>query len=223
MPDKPALAPFIEAGDRPRRAPRWDAARPLRSSSRCPAPRLPDALRGALDAAAGAEQVEHRRPRSRRPRARQVAARSRCFQRRGHFRASPTPSSAPPTSTQVTAVLQAALDADAVVIPFGGGTSISGSLEASADESRPVISVDLTRPRPPAGDRRARRRLARVQAGVFGPAPGASSSTRAATPSATTPTRSRTRRSAAGSRRARPACSPIATATSPTSSAACAS
>jgi alkyldihydroxyacetonephosphate synthase len=55
-----------------------------------------------------------------------------------------------------------------VVIPFGGGTSISGSLEAPAGETRTVISVDL-------GDMDrvleidAESRLARVQAGALGP------------------------------------------------------
>jgi alkyldihydroxyacetonephosphate synthase len=57
---------------------------------------------------------------------------------------------------------------DAVVIPFGGGSSISGSLEASTNETRPVISLDLERL-----DRvlevDSGSRLARVQAGVFGP------------------------------------------------------
>ena len=55
-----------------------------------------------------------------------------------------------------------------------------------------------------------------------GPARGASS-TPGAGPSATSPTASPTRRSAAGSRRGRRACSPTSTATSPTSRAACGS
>ena len=55
-----------------------------------------------------------------------------------------------------------------MVIPFGGGSSISGSLEAPADETRPVISVDLERlDKVLAIDSASR--LARVQAGVFGP------------------------------------------------------
>ena len=64
--------------------------------------------------------------------------------------------------------MRAALDADAVLIPFGGGTSISGSLEAPAQEQRTVISLDVSRLRrvlavdAPSG-------LARVQAGAFGP------------------------------------------------------
>ncbi len=50
--------------------------------------------------------------------------------------------------------MAAALAADAVVIPFGGGSNISGSLEAPADEQRPVVSVDMAPARPRAGDRR---------------------------------------------------------------------
>src|SRR5205814_6109443 len=68
----------------------------------------------------------------------------------------------------VIAILQAAIHADAVVIPFGGGSSISGSLEASAGELRPVVSVDLER-LDKVLDIDSSSRLARVQAGVFGP------------------------------------------------------
>src|SRR3954452_25055727 len=74
----------------------------------------------------------------------------------------------PADEDEVAAVMRAALDADAVLIPFGGGTSISGSLEAPAHEQRTVISLDVSRLRrvlavdAPSG-------LARVQAGAFGP------------------------------------------------------
>jgi alkyldihydroxyacetonephosphate synthase len=65
-------------------------------------------------------------------------------------------------------VLRAAIAADAVVIPFGGGTNISGSLEAPPEETRTIVSVDMSRM-----DRVLQidegSRLARVQAGVFGP------------------------------------------------------
>src|SRR5262249_16034318 len=46
---------------------------------------------------------------------------------------------------EVTGIVQVALDSNAVVIPFGGGTNISGSLEAPCNEHRPVISVDMGR------------------------------------------------------------------------------
>jgi alkyldihydroxyacetonephosphate synthase len=68
----------------------------------------------------------------------------------------------------VTATLQAAVRSDAVVIPFGGGSSISGSLEAPVGEMRPVISVDLER-LDKVLEIDSASRLARVQAGVSGP------------------------------------------------------
>ena len=64
--------------------------------------------------------------------------------------------------------MRAALAADAVVIPFGGGSNISGSLEAPGDERRTVVSIDLGRlDRVLSID--AGSRLAEVQAGAFGP------------------------------------------------------
>ena len=74
----------------------------------------------------------------------------------------------PRSEQEVAATLRAALEADAVVIPFGGGTSISGSLEAPAGEERTVLSVHLGRlDRVLAVDPTSR--IARVEAGVFGP------------------------------------------------------
>ena len=71
-------------------------------------------------------------------------------------------------------MLAAALEADAVVIPFGGGTNISGSLDAPAGEQRPVLSVDLGRLRPRARDRRGvaprARAGGRLRAGARGAA-----------------------------------------------------
>jgi len=89
-------------------------------------------------------------------------------QRRGDLPRVPDVVVRPGNEEDVAAVLRAAVSADAVVIPFGGGSSISGSLEASPTETRPVISVDLGRlDKLLAVD--ASSRLARVQAGVFGP------------------------------------------------------
>src|SRR5204863_8844049 len=56
----------------------------------------------------------------------------------------------------------------AVVIAFGGGSSISGSLDAPAGERRPVLSVDMGRLSRVLSVG-ASSRLARVQAGAFGP------------------------------------------------------
>ena len=65
-------------------------------------------------------------------------------------------------------IVDAAVACGAVVIPFGGGTSISGSLEAPDDETRPVVSVDLQRMNRVLEIDEVSR-LARVQAGAFGP------------------------------------------------------
>ena len=51
----------------------------------------------------------------------------------------------PGSEDEVTAVMQAALATDAVLIAFGGGSSISGSLEPEAGEERSVVSVDMVR------------------------------------------------------------------------------
>src|SRR5207253_5349216 len=51
----------------------------------------------------------------------------------------------PESENEVARIVQIALTANVVVIPFGGGTNISGSLEAPRKESRPVISVDMCR------------------------------------------------------------------------------
>ena len=48
----------------------------------------------------------------------------------------------PRTEDDVAGIVKAALSANAVVIPFGGGTNISGSLEAPRAEQRPVIVHD---------------------------------------------------------------------------------
>ena len=74
----------------------------------------------------------------------------------------------PGSEEEIVQIVQAALRANAVVIPFGGGTNISGSLEAPRNETRPVISVDL------GGmssvlDIDEVSRLARIQSGALGP------------------------------------------------------
>jgi alkyldihydroxyacetonephosphate synthase len=164
--DKPGFAPFIA------KVLGVDVARPGAAPPRfeeldVPAPRLPDGLRAALEQAVSAaflsvdpiDRVVHARGKSLRDLVRQ---------RRGDFARLPDLVVRPGSEDEVTAVLEGALAADAVVIPFGGGTSISGSLEVSADELRPVISVDLAR-LDKLLDIDVPSRLARVQAGVFGP------------------------------------------------------
>ncbi len=89
-------------------------------------------------------------------------------QRRGELGRLPDAVVRPADEAGVEAVVRAVLDADAVLIPFGGGTSISGSLEAPAAETRPVVSLDLSR-LARVLDIDPVSRLARVQAGVLGP------------------------------------------------------
>jgi alkyldihydroxyacetonephosphate synthase len=164
--DKPDLAPFLlrhldldvtRITERP----------PSFASLDIPEPYLPDALRAALEGAVGAahvstdalDRVVHARGKSLRDLVRH---------RRGELGRLPDAVVRPGGEEDAAAVLRAALDADAVVIPFGGGTNISGSLEAPAAEARPVVSVDLGRvDRVLAIDEASR--MARVQAGVSGP------------------------------------------------------
>ena len=128
---------------------------------------LPAGLRADLEEAVCASFVSID-PLDRLVHARGKSLRDLIRQRRGDLARLPDVVVRPGTEEGVTAILQAALRADAVVIPFGGGSSISGSLESVAGETRPVISVDLERL-----DRvleiDSGSRLARVQAGVFGP------------------------------------------------------
>jgi alkyldihydroxyacetonephosphate synthase len=164
--DKPALAPYIvdAIGVDVRRA---GLSRARREDLDVPAASLPDALRGALEDAVTTafvstdelDRVVHGRGKS---------LRDLVLQRRGELARIPDVVVRPGTEDEVGAVLRAAVAADAVVIPFGGGSSISGSLDPPAGESRPVVSVDLARlDKVLAIDAVAR--LARVQAGVFGP------------------------------------------------------
>ena len=165
--DKPALAPFIE------REIGTDMARvvdppPQLSELEIPASRCGDALRAALAAAVGATAVSFE-DRDRVVHARGKSIRDLIRQRRGDLPRVPDVVVRPGDEAQTSAVLRAALDGDAVLIPFGGGSSISGSLEPAPDERRVVVSVDLARlDRVLELDEMSG--LARVQAGVFGPA-----------------------------------------------------
>ena len=51
----------------------------------------------------------------------------------------------PGNEAEVQLIVDRAVAADAVIIPYGGGSNISGSLHAPEDETRPVISLDLGR------------------------------------------------------------------------------
>ena len=74
----------------------------------------------------------------------------------------------PGDEAEVQLIVDRAVAADAVIIPYGGGSNISGSLHAPEDETRPVISVDLGRLNQVI-DIDEDSGLARIQAGAQGP------------------------------------------------------
>jgi alkyldihydroxyacetonephosphate synthase len=164
--DKPALAPFIEQSigvDV-----RVNGAAPINFDLlRIPEPNLPAELRRELERAVG-EGFVSSDPLDRVVHSRGKSLRDLIRQRQGELARLPDVIVRPADEDEVSATVRAALLADAVMIPFGGGSSISGSLEAQTGESRPVISVDLER-LDQVLDIDAGSRLARVQAGVFGP------------------------------------------------------
>ena len=130
--DKPALAAVHPAAPRD-----VDIARARRRRSRSAicasrATRLHAELRSDAGGRRRRRARLDRRARPGRPRARQEPARSRAPPAR-RARAAPGLSwSAPATRSRSRPCCAAALAADAVVIPFGGGSNISGSLEAPA-------------------------------------------------------------------------------------------
>ncbi|AYF98071.1 FAD-binding oxidoreductase [Protaetiibacter intestinalis] len=74
----------------------------------------------------------------------------------------------PADEDDVQRIVDAVVAADAVLIPFGGGSNIAGSLEPQAGEQRPVVSVDMGR-MSAVIDIDADSGLARIQAGALGP------------------------------------------------------
>jgi alkyldihydroxyacetonephosphate synthase len=74
----------------------------------------------------------------------------------------------PETESEIQQIVDIAVSANAVIIPFGGGSNIGGSLEPLRTEKRVVISLDMGRMNKvleidsDAG-------LARIQAGALGP------------------------------------------------------
>jgi alkyldihydroxyacetonephosphate synthase len=165
--DKPGLGPFIAyaLGVDVERV----TSRPVAFADlHIPEPSLPEGLAAALTEAVGEERVSAD-PLDRVVHARGKSLRDLVRHRRGDVGRVPDLVVRPGEEEEIVAVLRAALDFDAVVIPYGGGTNISGSLEVPALESRAVISVDLGRmDRVLAIDEASR--LARAQPGVFGPA-----------------------------------------------------
>lgn len=74
----------------------------------------------------------------------------------------------PDDEAEVQRVVDAAVAANAVLIPFGGGSNIAGSLEPRAGEKRPIVSLDLGRLNKVLDIDEAAG-TARIQAGALGP------------------------------------------------------
>lgn len=74
----------------------------------------------------------------------------------------------PADEAEVQKIVDAAVAANAVIIPFGGGSNIGGSLEPMPEEKRTIVSLDLGRLRKVI-DIDADSGLARIQAGAQGP------------------------------------------------------
>lgn len=74
----------------------------------------------------------------------------------------------PKSDDEVQQILAYIVDHDLVAIPYGGGSSISGSVTPNVDEQRPIITINLGRMREVISidDTSG---LARVEAGVYGP------------------------------------------------------
>jgi len=164
--DKPALGPYLRhhIGLDPTRV---TSAPVAFEDVHIPEPSLSPGLQAALEEALG-DGLTSTDPLDRVVHARGKSLRDLVRHRRGELGRLPDVVVRPGNEDEVAAVLRAALDADAVLIPFGGGTSISGSLEVSAEERRTVVSLDLSRlSRVLAVDEASR--LARIQAGAFGP------------------------------------------------------
>jgi alkyldihydroxyacetonephosphate synthase len=129
-------------------------------------------------------EIELRPPRIRPPASLQELLTDDPFERAGHtygksyrdvvrayrrdFAPAPDWVALPRDETDVAALLAWAGDAGLVAIPYGGGSSVVGGVEAPAGEGRPVVSIDLRRlNRVLEVDRTSR--AARIQAGALGP------------------------------------------------------
>ena len=136
--DQPGLAPFIRMEldvDVERLTGRPVAFEDVEVAE----PHLPDDLHAELEAAVGRVSTD--------PLDRVVHARGKCLRdlvrhRRGDVGRVPDAVVRPGSEPEVEALVGAALKCDCVLIPFGGGTNISGSLEPPEDDGRPVVSVE---------------------------------------------------------------------------------
>lgn len=88
--------------------------------------------------------------------------------RRGQLGRVPDAVLYPSCEDEIALIMDAVVAADGVLIPYGGGSNIVAALEASPDEERQVLSVNLGRMNKVLEIDEASG-LARIQAGVLGP------------------------------------------------------
>ncbi|MCC5783988.1 MULTISPECIES: FAD-binding oxidoreductase [Kocuria] len=164
--NKPAFAPFVknalDVDLRPRQRDTIDF-----STVSVPASRAGEPLLEALAAITGAEhltlddelRIVHWAGKS---------VTELLLTRAGDFARVPDVVVYPGTEEEVAQVLRLAVERDLVVIPFGGGTSISRSLQPDPHEERTIVSLDLGRMNQVLSlDETSG--LATIQAGVLGP------------------------------------------------------
>lgn len=164
--DKPAFANFVKT------AIDVDVTKgpaPLADLSSFPIPPslAPQELRASLEAAVGTENLKDDAL-NRVVHAYGKGLRDLVRIRRGDFGRLPDLVAYPGSEDEVVEIVNIALSKDAVLIPFGGGTNIAGSLEAPRNETRPVVSVDMSRMCNVLHIDEISR-MARVQAGALGP------------------------------------------------------
>ena len=141
---KPGFLPFVRAKVGIDLTARADREPPAFDALDVPGSRASTDLAVSLGEITGPENV------STAPRERVIHAYGKGFRdlmrvRDGRFGRPPDIVVYPGSETEVAAVLDLAARQDLVVVPFGGGSNIVGSLEAAPDEQRIVVSVDMGR------------------------------------------------------------------------------
>lgn len=164
--DKPAFAPFVR--DRVGLDITKDPITPpALESLPVPVPKLTDAFLAQLTDTVGEEHV-HTDTLDRIVHTYGKSLRDLVRLRRAIIPRIPDVVLYPADEDQVRTIVDLAVAEDAVIIPFGGGTNISGSLEPPPEETRPVLSLDLGRMNKVL-EIDTESGLARIQAGTLGP------------------------------------------------------
>ena len=142
-------------------------AKPDFSSLDVPAPQIDDGLRGKLLDIVGEEYL-HDDDETRVVHCYGKGVRDLMRIRRGDLGRIPDVVLYPADEDEIIQIMDTVVEANAVLIPFGGGSNIVGALEAQPDEQRAVVSVNMGRLNKVL-EIDEESGLARIQAGVFGP------------------------------------------------------